>query len=260
MHHSTRSLGDGWSNTQHIMLWLLSTTSSGTANTSQCGNRGNAHGVAEDDSPQRTSPLHSSFEGSPSSPRATPARRPSPASASAARWPPDRRLLGVRHTQSPAALTQTRTDRPAHDARLGGQPVTGVRVVLLLRTLSAVCRSPHSAAFPFLADERTRVEAVKRHGDFAVLSSTAGCSSFSGWNSVWNSETALVLGDGERRHAQAVMTRRSPAGKRDCIGFSHAFSSDHCGRNRAHITSSADPPMTGMLLMGSYYSKNEERE
>ena len=58
--------------------------------------------------------------------------------------PPDRRLLGMRHTRSPAALTQTRTDRPAHDARLGGQPVTGVRVVLLLRTVSAVCRSPHS--------------------------------------------------------------------------------------------------------------------
>ena len=137
-------LETGWSNNQHPMLRLLSMTLSGTANTSQCGNRGNAHGVAEDDSPQRTSPLHSSFEWSPSSPRAAPARRPSPASASAARWPPDRRLLGVRHTRSPAALTQTRTDRPAHDARLGGQPVTGVRVVLLLRTLSAVCRSPHS--------------------------------------------------------------------------------------------------------------------
>ena len=100
-----RGLGDGWSNTQHSLLRLLSTTPSGTANTSQCGNRGNAHGVAEDDSPQRTSPLHTSFEGSPSSPRAAPARRPSPASASAARWPPDRRLLGVRHTRSPAALT-----------------------------------------------------------------------------------------------------------------------------------------------------------
>ena len=150
-------------------------------------------------------------------------------------------------TRSPAALTQTRTDRPAHDARLGGQPVTGVRVVLLLRTVSAVCRSPHPTLrrLPILlADERTRVEAVKRHGDFAVLSSTAGCSSFSVWNSVWNSETALVLSDGERRHAQAVGTRRSPAGRRDWIGFSCAFSSDHCGRNRAHITSSADPPMT----------------
>ena len=236
-------LGDEWSNTQHPLLRLLSTTPSGTANTSQCDNRGNAHGVAEDDSPQRTS-LHSSFEGSPSSPRAAPARRPSPASASAARWPPDGRLLGVRHTRSPAALTQTRTDRPAHDARLGGQPVTGVRVVLLLRTVSAVCRSPHTLFLLILADERTRVEAVKRHGDFAVLSSTAGCSSFSGWNSVWNSETALVLGDGERRHAQAVGTRRSPAGRRDWIGFSCAFSSDHCGRNRVHITSSADPSMT----------------
>ena len=204
-------------------------------------------------------PLHSSFEWSPSSPRAAPARRPSPASASAARWLPDRRLLGVRHTRSPAALTQTRTDRPAHDARLGGQPVTGVRVVLLLRTVSAVCRSPHPTLrrLPILlADERTRVEAVKWHGDFAVLSSTAGCSSFS----VWNSETALVLGDGERRHAQAVGTRRSPAGRRDWIGFSCAFSSGHCGRNRVHITSSADPPMTGMLLMGSCCSKTEERE
>ena len=118
-------LGNGWSHTQHTLLRLLSTTPSGTANTSQCGNRGNAHGVAEDDSPQRTSPLHSSFEWSPSSPRAAPARRPSPASASAARWLPDRRLLGVLHTRSPAALTQTRTDRPAHPARLGGQPVTG---------------------------------------------------------------------------------------------------------------------------------------
>ena len=186
-------------------------------------------------------PLHCSFEWSPSSPRAAPARRPSPASASAARWPPDRRLLGVRHTRSPAALTQTRTDRPAHHARLGGQPITGVRVVLLLRTVSAFCRSPHPI---LLADERTRVEAVKRHGDFAVLSSTAGCSSFSGWNSVWNSETALVLGDGERRHAQAVGTRRSPAGRSDWIGFSCAFSHDHCGRNRAHITSRADSPMT----------------
>ena len=48
-------LGDGWSNTQHPLLRLLSTTPSGTANTSQCDNRGNAHGVAEDDSPQRTS-------------------------------------------------------------------------------------------------------------------------------------------------------------------------------------------------------------
>ena len=158
---------------------------------------------------------------------------------------------------SAGSLTQTRTDRPAHDARLGGQPVTGVRVVLLLRTVSAVCRSPHPI---LLADERTRVEAVKCHGGFAVLSSTAGCSSFSGWNSGWNSETALVLGDGERRHAQAVGTRRSPAGRRDWIGFSCAFSSDHCGRNRAHITSSADPLMTGMLLMGSCCSKTEERE
>ena len=116
--------------------------------------------------------------------------------------------------------------------------------------------SPHAPPSILLADERTRVEAVKRHGDFAVLSSTAGCSSFS----VWNSETALVLGDGERRHAQAVGTRRSPAGRRDWIGFSCAFSSDHCGRNRAHITSSADPSMTGMLLMGSCCSKTEEIE
>ena len=107
-----------------------------------------------------------------------------------------------------------------------------------------------------LADERTRVEGVKCHGDFAVLSSTAGCSSFS----VWNSETALVLGDEERRHAQAVGTRRSPAGRRDWIGFSCAFSHDHCGRNRAHITSSADPLMTRMLLMRSCCSKTEERE
>ena len=111
--------------------------------------------------------------------------------------------------------------------------------------LSAPSVDRHTLSLPILlADERTRVEAVKRHGDFAVLSSTAGCSSFSVWNSVWNSETALVLGDGERRHAQAVGTRRSPAGRRDWIGFSHAFSSDHCGRNRAHITSSADPLMT----------------
>ena len=238
-------LETGWSNNQHPMLRLLSMTLSGTANTSQCGNRGNAHGVAEDDSPQRTSPLHSSFEWSPSSPRAAPARRPSPASASAARWPPDRRLLGVRHTRPPAALTQTRTDRPAHDARLGGQPVTGVRVVLLLRTVSVFCRSPHTLFLSILlADERTRVEAVKCHGDFTVLSSTAGCSSFSVWSSGWNSETALVLGDGEQRHAQAVGTRRSPAGRRDWIGFLRTFSSDHCGRNRTHITSSADPPLT----------------
>ena len=104
--------------------------------------------------------------------------------------------------------------------------------------------SPHAPPPSILIDERTRVEAVKRHGDFAVLSSTAGCSSFSVWNSGWNSETALVRGDGERRHAQAVGTRRSPAGRRDWIGFSYTFSSDHCGRNRAHNTSSADPPMT----------------
>ena len=159
-------LGDGWSNTQHTMLRLLSTTPSGTANTSQCDNRGNAHGVAEDDSPQRTSPLHSSFEGSPSSPRAAPARRPSPASASAARWPPDRRLLGVRHTRSPAALTQTRTDRPAHHARLGGQPVTGVRVVLLLRTVSAVCRSPHTLSLPF--SSRMKGHALKESNAMVI--------------------------------------------------------------------------------------------
>ena len=160
-------LGDEWSNTQHPLLRLLSTTRSGTANTSQCGNRGNAHGVAEDDSPQRTSPLHSSFEGSPSSPRAAPARRPSPASASAARWPPDRRLLGVRHTRSPAALTQTRTDRPAHDARLGGQPVTGVRVVLLLRTVSAVCRSPHpTLRLPF--SSRMKGHALKQSNAMVI--------------------------------------------------------------------------------------------
>ena len=172
--------------------------------------------MAGDDSPQRTSPLHSSFEGSPSSPRAAPARRPSPASASAARWPPDGRLLGVRHTRSPAALTQTRTDRPAHDARLGGQPVTGVRVVLLLRTVSAVCRSPHTLSLLILADERTRVEAVKRHGDFAVLSSTAGCSSFSVWNSGWNSETASFAatesGDTSRRWGQGGVQQGEETG------------------------------------------------
>ena len=200
-------------------------------------------------------PLHSSFEWSPSSPRAAPTRRPSPASASAARWLPDRRLLGVRHTRSPAALTQTRTDRLLTTLALADSPSLG--------SASCSCFGPsapsvdrHALSLLILADERTRAEAVKRHGDFAVLSSTAGCSSFSGWNS----ETALVLGDGERRHAQAVGTRRSPAGRRDWIGFSHAFSSDHCGRNRAHITSSADPPMTGMLLMGSCCSKTEERE
>ena len=33
---------------------------------------------------------------------------------------------------------------PCSRRSLGGQPVTGVRVVLLLRTVSAVCRSPHS--------------------------------------------------------------------------------------------------------------------
>ena len=111
-------------------------------------------------------PLHSSFEESPSSPRAAPAPRPSPASASAARWLPDRRLLGVRHTRSPAALTQTRTDRPAHDARLGGQPVTGVRVVLLLRTVSAVCRSPRSAAFPF--SSRMKGHALKQSNAMVI--------------------------------------------------------------------------------------------
>ena len=138
-------------NTQHPLLRLLSTTPSGTANTSQCDNRGNAHGMAEDDSPQRTSPLHSSFEWSPSSPRAAPARRPSPASASAARSPPDCRLLGVHHTRSPAALTQTRTDRPAHDARLGGQPVTGSASCSCFAPSapSADRLTPRSAAFPF---------------------------------------------------------------------------------------------------------------
>ena len=117
-----------------------------------------------------------------------------------------------------------------------------------LGSASCSCFAPSAPSVDrlpiLLADERTRVEAVKCHGDFAVLSSTAGCSSFSVWNSVWNSETVLVLGDGERRHAQAVGTRRSPAGRRDWIGFSCAFSSDHCGRNRAHITSSADPSLT----------------
>lgn len=161
-----RSLGDEWSHTQHTLLRLLSTTRSSTANTSQCGNRGNAHGVAEDDSPQRTSPLHSSFEWSPSSPRAAPARRPSPASASAARWPPDRRLLGVHHTRSPAVLMQTRTDRPAHHARLGGQLVTGVRVVLLLRTVSAVCRSPHTLSLPF--SSRMKGHALKQSNALVV--------------------------------------------------------------------------------------------
>ena len=191
-------------------------------------------------------PLHSSFEWSPSSPRAAPARRPSPASASAARWPPDGRLLGVHHTRSPAALTQTRTDRPAHDAPLADSPSLGSASCSCFAPSapSADRHTPRSAAFPFLADERTRVEGVKRRGDFAILSSTAGCSSFGVWNSGWNSETVLVRGDGGRRHAQAVGTRRSPAGRRDWIGFSCAFSSDHCGRNRAHITSSADPPMT----------------
>ena len=150
------------------MLRLLSTTSSGTANTSQCGNRGNAHGVAEDDSPQRTSPLHSSFEGSPSSPRAAPARRPSPASASAARWPPDRRLLGVRHTRSPAALTQTRTDRPAHDARLGGQPVTGSASCSCFAPSapSADRLTPRSAAFPF--SSRMKGHALKQSNAMAI--------------------------------------------------------------------------------------------
>ena len=161
-------LGYGWSNTQYPLLRLLSTTPSGTANTSQCDNRGNAHGVAEDDSPQRTSPLHSSFEWSPSSPRAAPARRPSPASASAARWPPDRRLLGVRHTRSPAALTQTRTDRPAHDARLGGQPVTGVRVVLLLRTVSAVCRSPQPTLRRLPFSSRMKGHALKQSNAMVI--------------------------------------------------------------------------------------------
>ena len=116
-------------------------------------------------------PLHSSFEWSPSSPRAAPARRPSPASASAARWLPDRRLLGVRHTRSPAALTQTRTDRPAHDARLGGQPVTGVRVVLLLRTVSAVCRSPHPTLHRLPFSSRMKGHALKQSNAMVVSSS-----------------------------------------------------------------------------------------
>ena len=103
-----------------------------------------------------------------SSGRSTPTRRPSPASASAARWPPDRRLLGVRHTRSPAALTQTRTDRPAHDARLGGQPVTGVRVVLLLRTVSAVCRSPHPTLRRLPFSSRMKGHALKQSNAMVI--------------------------------------------------------------------------------------------
>ena len=113
-------------------------------------------------------PLHSSFEWSLSSPRAAPARRPSPASASAARWPPYRRLLGVRHTRSPAALTQTRTDRPVHHARLGGQPVTGVRVVLLLRTVSAVCRSPQPTLRRLPFSSRMKGHALKQSNAMVI--------------------------------------------------------------------------------------------
>ena len=111
-------------------------------------------------------PLHSSFEWSPSSPRAAPARRPSPASASAARWPPDRRLLGVRHTRSPAALTQTRTDRPAYDARLGGQLVTG--------SASCSCFGPSAPSVdrhtlcPFPFSSRMKGHALKQSNGMVI--------------------------------------------------------------------------------------------
>ena len=77
--------------------------------------------------------------------------------------------------------------------------------------------SPHAPPPSILlADERTRVEAVKCHGDFAVLSSTAGCSSFSVWNSVWNSgwnsETALVRGDTPRRWGQGGVQQGEETG------------------------------------------------
>ena len=175
-----------------------------------------------------------------SSGRSTPTRRPSPASASAVRSPSAGRAPHTVSCSPDADTDGSPCSRrsPWRTARHWGPrraPASDRQRRLSIATL---------CPFPFLADERTRVEAVKCHGDFAVLFSTAGCSSFSGWNSVWNSETALVLSDGERRHAQTVGTRRSPAGRRDWIGFSCAFSSDHCGRNRAHITFSADPLMT----------------
>ena len=178
-----------------------------------------------------------------SSGRSTPTRRPSPASASAVRSPSAGRAPHTVSCSPDADTDGSPCSRrsPWRTARHWGPR----RAPASDRQRRLSIATPHTLSLPILlADERTRVEAVKRHGDFAVLSSTAGCSSFSVWNSIWNSETALVLGDGERRHAQAVGTRRSPAGRRDWIGFSHAFSSDHCSRNRAHITSSADPLMT----------------
>ena len=211
----------------------------------QCGNRGNAHGVAEDDSPQRTSTQLVRVVAQQSS------RRTSPSTFSSQRFC---RQMAAR---SPSAGRAPHTVSCSPHADTDGSPCSPRspwrtarhwgprRAPASDRQRRLSIASPHAPPPSILlADERTRVEAVKRHGDFAVLSSTAGCSSFSVWNSVWNSETALVLGDGERRHAQAVGTRRSPAGRRDWIGFSCAFSSDHCGRNRAHITSSADPPLT----------------
>ena len=92
------------------MLRLLSTTPSGTANTSQCDNRGNAHGVAEDDSLQRTSAQLVRVVAQQSS------RRTSPSTFSSQRFC---RQMAVR---SPSAGRAPHTVSCSPDADTDGSP------------------------------------------------------------------------------------------------------------------------------------------
>ena len=103
----------------------------------------------------------------------------------------------------------------------------------------------HTLSLPILADERTRVEAVKWHGDFTVLSSHHRMLLLQ------RLQQRLEQRDSPRSRRRRAATRPGGGDKAESSRekrldrlLSHAFSSDHCGRNRAHNTSSVDPPMT----------------
>ena len=168
-------------------------------------------------------PLHSSFEGSPSSPRAAPARRPSPASASAARWPPDRRLLGVRHTRSPAALTQTRTDRLLTTLALADSPsLRSAPCSCFAPSAPSVDRhTPRSTAFPF--SSRMKGHALKQSNAMVISPSCPppqdappSASGAAAGTARQPSLSATESGDMPRRWGQGGVQQGEETGSASC--------------------------------------------